>query len=188
MNNKGWLVLERKQLLDRSPWLKVYSDKVMLEDGETVIPEFYVLEEPPYAMVFTVTESDHALLIEQYKHGVGSHILEVPAGYLDPGEDPLEAAKRELLEETGYTSTQWEFLGKFTKDGNRGGHQGYLFLAKEARQIAEPDSGDLQQQTLHLMSLERVRELWLNGGFNTFDMMALVGIALDRLTTEQKST
>src|ERR1017187_3741244 len=95
-----WTILAQKTLLDRR-WLKITEDRVELPNG-TIIDEFHVLHSPNWAAVIAVTESDEILMVEQYRHGLGRTSLELPSGVIDPGERPLEAAKRELFEETGY--------------------------------------------------------------------------------------
>ena len=78
------------------------------------------------------------MAIEEYKHGPGRVVLHLPAGYLEPGEEPLAAAQRELREETGYEAGVWTSLGALYEDGNRGMSIGHHFLAQNARQVARP--------------------------------------------------
>src|SRR5688572_3995104 len=113
-----WEVVERRELLDGSPWFKVYTETVRLEDEKTLIPDFYRIEIPAYTIIFPVSFNRQVVLIEQYKHGIGRRIFELPAGYIEPGESPLLSAQRELLEETGLEASEWRSLGVFTVDGN----------------------------------------------------------------------
>jgi ADP-ribose pyrophosphatase len=173
-----WEVLARRELLDCSPWLKVFVETVRLEDGQTVIPDFYHIAIPPYVIVFALTTDRRVALIEQYKHAVGTRVLELPAGYIEPGEEPLIGAQRELLEETGLRAASWQALGAFTVDGNRGCGLAYAYLAQGAEQIAAPDPGDLERQTVRLVDLEQLRDMWLTGGFPTLAAMAVIGLGL----------
>lgn len=176
-----WEVLECHDLLDCSPWFSVRREVVRLEDGQTVIPDFYLIDAAPFAMTFAVTADQKIPLVEQYKHAAGRRILELPAGYIAPGEDPLASARRELLEETGMTAADWRPLGAFVKDGNRGCGTCHAFLALGAEQIAEPEPGDLQTQTVHLLDRWELRALWLGGKLGEVSTVAVVGLGLAAL-------
>ena len=176
-----WEILEQRDLLDCSPWLTVRKEVVRLEDGQTTIPDFYIVDAPSYAMVFALTVDSKVALVEQYKHAAGRRVFELPAGYVNPGEDPFLTAQRELLEETGLTATRWNPLGTFIQDGNRGCGSCFAFLALGAKHTAEPDSGDLQRQTLHFYDLKTLREFWLSGGAYVIGSMAVIGLGLAAL-------
>ncbi len=176
--NRTWEVLERHKLLDRSPWLRVFSETVRLEDGLTVIPDFYRVDLPSYAIIFAVTVERQVALVEQYKHGVGQRILELPAGCIEAGEEPLTCAQRELLEEAGLEALDWRSLGVFTVDGNRGCGQAHAFLALDARRVSQPIPADLEQQQVRFYDLEHLRKLWKIGGCLTVSSVALIGLGL----------
>jgi ADP-ribose pyrophosphatase len=173
-----WDVLERHELLDVSPWLKVIVETVRLEDGERIISNYYRIESPSYVMMFVVTVDQKVAIVEQYKHGIGQRVIELPAGYIEFGEEPLISAQRELLEETGLEAPEWRSLGGFTVDGNRGCGISYAFLAWNAQQVRQPNSGDLENQTLHFFDIERVREIWLRGGMPSLAPTAVTGLGL----------
>ena len=100
-----WQVLASKYLI-RRPWLTARRDVVRLPNG-TEIPEFYVLEYPDWVNIIAVTADVEFVMIRQYRHGIDQTRYELVAGCVDPGEDPLTAAKRELYEETGFGGGEW---------------------------------------------------------------------------------
>jgi len=91
----------------REPWFTVRKDCVQLENGR-IIKDYYVQEFPPWCNVIPVTTTGEVVLIRQYRHGIGKVFYELPAGVHDQaGESILQAAKRELREETGYGGGRW---------------------------------------------------------------------------------
>jgi ADP-ribose pyrophosphatase len=85
--------------------LKVKRDEVRLPNGGTAVREY--VEHPGAAMVIALLDSGELLLERQYRYPLRRHMIELPAGKIDPGEPPLETARRELREETGYTASEW---------------------------------------------------------------------------------
>lgn len=76
-----------------------------------VLQRTLILRAPESVNVIALTSDFEVLLVEQFRFGIGQALLELPAGLVDEGEEPLDAAKRELLEETGYVTEKWMFLG-----------------------------------------------------------------------------
>lgn len=104
--SKRWRTLSSEYLF-RRPWLTARRDTVELPDGR-INPEFYVLEYPSWINVIALTEDGRYVMVEQYRHGLDRVGLELCAGVVEDGEEPLAAARRELEEETGYTGGEWE--------------------------------------------------------------------------------
>jgi ADP-ribose pyrophosphatase len=91
--------------------LHVYKDKVRLPDGTTSHREW--IDHPGASAVLPVFESGEVQLVKQFRYPLRQNFLEVPAGKIDPGEDPLVTAKRELEEESGIRAKHWVDLGGF---------------------------------------------------------------------------
>ena len=138
-----WKVLSRKTLLER-PWLKVTEECVQLPNG-TVIGEFHVLHSPPWAAVIALTPDRQMVLVEQYRHGLGRTSLELPSGVIDQGEQPLQAAQRELREETGYQSQEWESLVELAPEPSRSTHRAHFFIANGVQLLgcAQPEASEV---------------------------------------------
>jgi ADP-ribose pyrophosphatase len=149
---KSWKTLSQQTILNHSKYLIVENHTVELPDGR-IITDWPWLITPDYVNVLAVTDKDEFLCFRQTKYAVDGTSLAPVGGYLEPGEQPLAAAQRELLEETGYQATDWVDLGHYAVDGNRGAGTAYLYLARGARQVAEANPDDLEE--LHLLRLSR---------------------------------
>jgi len=101
-----WKILSTEYLIKR-PWLTARRDMVELPDGR-VIPEYYVLEYPDWVNVIAITKNGQYVMERQYRHALGVTCYELPCGVMEAGESPVEAAKRELLEETGFSGGEWQ--------------------------------------------------------------------------------
>ena len=97
---KPWKLLSSEFLVD-APWLKVAKETCELPSGK-IIDDFYTLWQPDWVLILARTKEGKWVMTEQYRHGTGKIALEFPAGIIDKGETPEEAAVRELQEECGY--------------------------------------------------------------------------------------
>ena len=172
---RPWELLNRECLVDASPWLRVWKETVRLPDGR-VIDDFYTVDQPDHAMVFAVTPDGKTICLWHYKHGSRNVNLSFPAGYIAHGEEPLAAARRELLEETGYQAAEWIPLGAFTVDGNRDCGRAHYYLALGAEKVAEPESDDLEETVLELID-SRELEARVRTDMRTLDAVAILGLA-----------
>src|SRR5512139_728419 len=103
---QSWKTLSRRVILEHSKYLVVEEHAVELPDGR-VIEDWPWLITPDFVNVVAVTEGGQFLCFRQTKYGIEGDSLAPVGGYLEPGEDPLVAAQRELLEETGYQAAEW---------------------------------------------------------------------------------
>ncbi len=174
-----WKTIRRTLLLDRSPWLKVYADDVELPGGK-IVDGYIHLETPGYAMIVPLNEKNQIGLVRSYKRGVDAIDLQPPAGVLED-HDPLETAKRELLEETGCQADDWFPLGKVVLHGNYGGGNAHFFLATGCRQVQEPDSGDLEEQEVVWLPIDQVYSRFVRGEFRQMGATAALGLAFARM-------
>ena len=172
-----WSTRSRRTLLDRSPWLSVESHVVELPDG-SVIEDWPWLVGREFVNVAAVTGDGTFLVFRQVKYAIDGTSLAPVGGYLEDGEDPGTAARRELLEETGYEAEEWTSLGRYVVDGNRGAGVGHLYLACGARKVAEPDADDLEEQELLILGRREVEEALLAGEFKVMSWATAVALAL----------
>ena len=160
----SWKTLEQKTIFSAAPYVEVSQSKIDIGGGR-VIDDFYQVHLRPFSAVVPVLENGNLLLISQYKHGVGRVSLTFPAGFVDEGELPEAACRRELLEETGLQSDDWQHLGEFVDNGNQRGCVGNFYVARNCRKVAEPDSGDLEDMQFLEMSVDAVDQAYHDGQF-----------------------
>jgi ADP-ribose pyrophosphatase len=172
-----WETLSRWEVADGRPWVRLWVDEVQLPDGR-VVDDFFTIDMPDYVVVVALTPDGRVVVERNYKHGPRRVCLNLPAGYVEQGEDPLAAARRELLEETGYVADEWVSLGSFTNNGNRGCGVGHLFRARQAQKVAEPDAGDLEEMEIGLMGLDEVIDAVRRGDVAVLSVAAAIGLAV----------
>jgi 8-oxo-dGTP pyrophosphatase MutT (NUDIX family) len=160
---KEWTVLAREYVA-REPWYTVRLDRVQLPNG-TVIPKYWINEYPPWVNVVAVTTDDRVVLIRQYRHGIAAVHFEIPAGTTDPEDTALEsAARRELLEETGYSGGTWSLLMTLSANPALQNNLTYTYLAEGVTAgAASPD--DSEDIRVHLVPIAEVEGLIESGGF-----------------------
>jgi ADP-ribose pyrophosphatase len=172
-----WKTLSRQTILDHSKWLRVENHTVQLPDGR-VIPDWCWVIMPDYVNVAALTEDGRYVCFRQTKYTVPDTTLATVGGYLEPGEAPLAAAQRELLEETGYTAPEWLHLGSYPVHGNHGSEVAHFYLARQARQVAAPDADDLEEQELLLLTRDEVERALHAGEFKVLAWTAIMSLAL----------
>lgn len=176
-----WTTLSRQTVLDRGRFLVVEEHTVRLPDGR-IIPDWPWLVTPDYVNVVAVTAGGKFLILRQRKYAVEGVALAPVGGYLDEGEEPLAAARRELREETGYESRDWIPLGSYAVDGNRGAGKAHLFAALNARRVGSRNSDDLEEQEMVLMARPEVESALMRGEFKVLPWAAAVALALRRIS------
>jgi ADP-ribose pyrophosphatase len=157
-----WKSLGRQVLLAAPPWFEVVRERVELPSGR-VLDDFYRIVLPDFALVVPVTPEGRIVLVRGYKHGLGRVNLSPPAGLIEAGEEPLAAARRELLEETGFASDDWTSLGRFVVDGNRQCGTMHLFVARGARRVRRPLADETEELCVELLGREALKDALRRG-------------------------
>ena len=154
---RRWITLSSRTLVERW-WMTLRVDRVRLPHGP-VLDEFHVAEYPDWACVLALTPGGEAVMVEQYRYGIDRISLECPAGAIDGDEDPLAAAQRELLEETGYRADRWTPLGALAIEPARHTNYGHLFVAHDAERVAAPSLDEAEDLAVRLVPADRLPAL-----------------------------
>lgn len=160
--NRKWKVLRSENILRLGPWLSVRQECVELPSG-VQIPTWYVLEFPNWINVIAETKTGELVMIDQYRHAYGQTCYELVAGVIDEGETPLEAAKRELLEETGFGGGEWSEFMTLSPNPSNHNNLSYTFLAKGVERLQPQHEEPTEDIQVHVMSKADVRELLKQG-------------------------
>ncbi len=131
-----WKLQKSTSLNDYRIFSTRRKSSVSPKDGTTY--DFYVMDAPDWVNIIPVTPAGEIVLIKQFRHGTEEITLEIPGGMIDPGEIPAECARRELLEETGFTSTRWEQIGRVRPNPAFMSNSCYTFLASDCERTSEP--------------------------------------------------
>jgi ADP-ribose pyrophosphatase len=175
----GWKRLGSERLMENR-YFSVRSDRLRLPDGGIKDP-YYVIERPDAAIVFPLTQSGEVVLVRQYRPPLDMMELGLPAGLVEDGESPEEAAARELSEETGYTGGEWEPLGSLASSPSLKDNWAYLFLARGVEVTTAPDPDEHELVEVVRVPVEELLNLVHSGKIISSSGVAAILLALERL-------
>lgn len=131
-------------------WIAVRADDCVTEEGAVVAP-YYVLDYADWVEIIALDAADNVLLVKQYRHGLGGISIELPAGGIEPTDaDPLHAARRELLEETGCAGVL-TLVGETRANAATHSNRTHIVLARQVTKVAEPKDDPT----------ERIERVWV---------------------------
>lgn len=160
MSVKAWETLDSCYPI-KEKWLVVRKDRV-LTDKNVDVPDFYVIEYPTWVNVIAIKEDGHFIIEEQYRHGLNAIEFEIPAGACEQDEEPLHAAKRELLEETGLSGGEWTLYDTYAPNPNSLSNVCHTFLALGVKKTQSPHQELTESIDIHLMTIDEVKQLLLD--------------------------
>lgn len=165
-----WKTLSSKYIV-KEPWLTARKDVVQLPNGQ-INDSYWCLEYPEFISIVAITTDGHFIIERQYRHAIDSVCFEIPAGVAEKGEAPLQAAQRELLEETGYSGGQWSPLITTAPNASACNNFSHAFLAVGVEKVARQHLDRTEDLDVMLMTREQVFTLLKADEFKQATMAA----------------
>lgn len=147
-----WSVV-RQDTEYQTPIFSLLKRKSRLPE-ENLEGDFYIIDAPDWTNIIAITEDQQVILVEQFRHGIQKATLEIPGGAIDGDEEPMNAAKRELLEETGYSSEDWIKLGEVSSNSAILSNYTHLYLARNCQLQQEQNLDEHELIELHTYPLD----------------------------------
>lgn len=158
MSLTPWKILSSRHIHPR-----FRLDTVELANGKTFEP--MVFEFRSWANVLAITKNNEVVLVKQYRHGVRENLLELPGGVVDEGEDPLEGARRELMEETGYSAKNIVEVGRIYPNPAIQHNTLFCYVATDVEKIGVQHLDEAEEIEVHLVPLDDLVEMVRRGEF-----------------------
>lgn len=154
----NWKTLSSEYLF-RDMWFTVRKDSCEKPDGKIVSP-YYVYEFPNWVSAVAISEDNQIVMVRQYRHAIGETILEIPGGCVDDTDASFETAiARELMEETGYAFSQYEYLGKISPNPSTNNNWMHMFLATGGKKVREQQLDHNEDIEVVLLAIDELKQL-----------------------------
>jgi 8-oxo-dGTP pyrophosphatase MutT (NUDIX family) len=178
---KKWKRISSKYAFD-NPWMRVRQDVVELPNGK-ILNDYFVYEEGDVAMVVPITENGEFVFIKQYKHASQDIMIEFPTGYVEKNETPLQAATRELKEETGYTSGEITPLAQIVNAPTKVVSDIYVFLGLNSKLTFHQTDNQDENENIELLVLpfQKAHEMIKSGQIKVSGTVTSFYLASEKL-------
>ena len=160
MKDLTWKKLSSRYI-HKGPWATLRTDKCVMPSGH-VVQDYYVLEYSNWVNAVAITEDNKVLMVHQYRHAAEIVSLEIPGGVIDPGEEPQQAMRRELLEETGYQFDDFELLSVVYANPSTANNHTYCYLARGGKKVQEQHLDEQEDIVVEEFTLAEIKDLLLN--------------------------
>jgi len=147
------------EYLRKETWCTIRIDTCETSEGKIISP-YYVYEFPTWVTALAITEDNKAVMVTQYRHGIGETIIEIPGGCVDDTDATLQdAIARELMEETGYAFKRFDYLGKISSNPSTNSNWMHMFLARGGQKTGEQQLDHNEEIKVSLITLDELKQL-----------------------------
>lgn len=158
MKDLNWNTLSSRYLF-KETWFTIREDRCQSPEGKIIFP-YYVYEFPTWVTAVALTEDGKIILERQYRHALDQTNYEIPGGCVDDSDENFQSAiQRELLEETGYQFSKFEYLGKTSSNPSTNNNWMHIFLATEGKLQQAQQLDHNEEIEVYLFSISEVKEL-----------------------------
>ncbi len=158
MPDLNWKTISSEYLFS-DLWFKVRKDKCKSPQGKIIDP-YYVYEFPEWVTAFALTEDNKVVMVRQYRHAITEICIELPGGCVDEPDNNLEESiARELLEETGYSFSSFEYLGKTSANPSTNNNWMHMFLARGGKKVSEQKLDSNEEIVVEFYSIDEVKQM-----------------------------
>lgn len=181
IDNYSWEQVARKTLVD-SKFIKVYEDTVKIPNQDIIIDDYTVVVLNSPVLVVATNDQNEVLILNEYRYAHNTVMPSVPAGAIDAGETPVQAAERELLEETGYTAQSFEYVGQLHEYPTKLSHITHVVRATGLKKISEPryEITEFVEST-ELIAIDKIREMIKQNEIKTAVIISALYLSLEGL-------
>lgn len=154
---KPWQTISSNALVE-DRWIRLTADRCLLPNGKVLEP-YYVLHERDWVHVFAQGDAGEVLVVRQFRYAAAALCVELPGGVVDEGESPLAAAKRELLEETGYEASEWASVGRMYANPARQTNTVHIYMARGLTKRASQALDESEDIEFEFASVAKIHDM-----------------------------
>ncbi len=176
--------LIKKEVLHKDYWNSVVKNTYLMSNGK-INKDYVILDCRPVVTVCAITRNKKVVLIREYKQGIESFMMQLPAGYVDDNEDLEEAAKRELEEETGFTAEKFVKLGTLHSAAGKAKMINHGFLAVNAKKEKEQKLDENEHVEVMPIELSKALKMIEEGSLSASESVAFILMAANKLKREK---